>query len=485
MYFVSNRQLLLTYVIYSAMMIVALAIKIANTEKGKTMKNYDIVIIGGSAAGATAATTARKHYPNKSILSIRDAKSVPIPCGIPYIYGTVGDAMKNLIPVDNMMGAANIDVLVDPVVKINQEFNLVLTAAGETVHYERLVIATGSHPVVLPIEGMSLPNVFPIRKDVNYLQTMQSELVKAKDIVVIGCGFIGAEMAEECKKSNPEKNVRVVEVLDHALQVAFDPEFSALADKALTDQGIELLMNQKVVKIVGVKKPESVLLESGVSLPADLVILGLGSVPNTDLAIGAGLKIGPAKGLCVNRYMQTSDSSIFACGDCADKVSFFDHKPSALRLASIATMEARIAGANLFALKRANDGVVGCFSTVLNKKAFAVAGLTATEANKKGYAIVVGEAESINRHPGLMPGGDLLKVKLVFEKGTGLLLGGQLYGALSAGELINAISAFVSNRMTADDLATFQAGTHPALTASPIAYQLVNAAENAVAKLSQ
>ena len=167
--------------------------------------------------------------------------------------------------------------------------------------------------------------------------------------------------------------------------------------------------------------------------------------------------------------------------DKKNKVSFFGGRPLGLKLASIATMEARIAGANLFGPRRVNLGVIGVYSTLLGDITFAVAGLTETLAIEKGYRIVVGEAKAVNRHPGCMPGAELMKVKLIFEAGSRQLLGGQVTGAKSGGELINAISACIHQRMTADDIATFQTGTHPALTALPIAYQLVNAAEMAIA----
>ena len=123
------------------------------------------------------------------------------------------------------------------------------------------------------------------------------------------------------------------------------------------------------------------------------------------------------------------------------------------------------------------------FSTVLGGSAFAAAGLTKSQAEAKGYSVIVGESEAVNRHPGCMPGAANLKVRLIFEAGSGVILGGQVTGATSGGELINVVSACINQRMTADDIATFQTGTHPALTASPIAYQLVNAAENAIGNM--
>ena len=449
------------------------------------MQNYDLIVVGGSAAGITAALTARKFYPDKSILLIRDVKNVPIPCGIPYVFGTVKDPMKNLMPVDTMMQNAKVDIQITTVTKINPEFKIIFTSDNhkEGMTYERLIIATGSLPIIPNLKGIEKHNIFAIKKNPEFHQLMLEELDKAKNLVIIGGGFIGAEFAEECRKRHPELPISIVEMQEHCLQLVYDPEYCTMAEKGLADQNITLLTNEKVVAFTGNESVAGVELESGKVIPADMVILGIGCSANVDLAREAGLRIGPARGIYVDDHMQTSNLYIYACGDCADKVSFFDGKPSALKLASIATMEARIAGANIFKTNRKNIGVVGCFATVLNNQAYACAGLTETQATKLGYKIAVGSAESVNRHPGMMPGSALMKVKLVFELKSQILLGGQIIGALSAGELINGVSAMIGKKMTADDIATFQAGTHPALTASPVAYQLVNAAENALLKI--
>lgn len=269
-------------------------------------------------------------------------------------------------------------------------------------------------------------------------------------------------------------------MLPHCLQLVYDEDFSVRAEEILQKQHISLVLGDGVDTLLGDDAVEKVQLHSGKILDADMIILGIGAVANTALAHKAGLKLGPTRGIAVNRYMQTNDSNILACGDCTEKFSFFDGAPSGFKLASIATMEARVAGANLFHTRRANRGVIGVYSTALGDCAFAAAGLTRAQALEKGYDVVEGQAESVNRHPGCMPGGDNMKVKLLFEAGTQILIGGQVMGAKSGGEVINTISACIHQHMTADDIATFQTGTHPALTASPIAYQLVNAAEIAI-----
>ncbi|MFH1024724.1 MAG: FAD-dependent oxidoreductase [Planctomycetota bacterium] len=444
------------------------------------MNRYDIVIVGGSAAGLTAAVTARRHYPGKNILLIRKEWKVPIPCGIPYVFGVVGAADKNLIPVDDVLAKNNVCAVVDKVAGIDRGANVVATAGQGDFGYERLILATGSVPIAPSIPGSDKGNIFAIQKDVEYLNRVIQAVDTCRGLCIVGCGFIGAEIAEECRRKRPGVPIHIVEMMTHCLQLVYDDEFCVRAEEALRKQDISLQLDAKVSAFEGNSAVEQVMLSGGGAIDADMVIFGIGARAETSLARRAGLEIGPTGGIQVNRYMQTSDRNIFACGDCAEKVSFFDGRPSSLKLASIATMEARIAGANLFSTNRTNPGVIGVYSTVLGDIAFAAAGLTKSQAEGKGYDVIVGESEAVNRHPGCMPGAASLKVKLLFEAANQIIIGGQVTGARSGGELINAISACIHQRMTADDIATFQTGTHPALTASPIAYQLVNAAEEAL-----
>ena len=442
------------------------------------MKKSEIVVIGGSAAGLTSAITARRHYPDKKITVIRKEEKAVIPCGIPYIFGTLDSPEKNIMG-DDPYKKNNIELLIDEVLEIDREAKKITLKSGEEIEYEKLIIATGSLPMMPPIPGFEKENVFPVYKSLPHLSKMFEVLKKSKRLVIIGGGFIGVEFADECKKIEGLE-VSIVEILPHCLQIAFDPEFCEEAEKILEERGIKLCTGEKVVSIDGLKNVEWVKLESGRLLEADVVIIGIGAVPNVELAKKAGLRLGPTGAIVVDRFMRTSDENIFACGDCAEKVSFFGGRPSALRLASIASAEARIAGANLYGNKREYIGTIGVFSTFVGDTAFAVAGLTEENAKRQGYDVITGTFEAPNRHPGAMPGMKPIKVKLIFERRTGALLGGIFMGDKAVGELVNAISACIHYRMTIDDIASFQMGTHPALTASPVVYPLVNAAEMAL-----
>ena len=446
------------------------------------MKNWDVVVIGGSAAGLTAALTARRHYPEKKILLIRKEKLVPIPCGIPYIFGTVGTPQNNLIP-DTPLEKSNIEILLDEVTEIARDKKKVTVKGGEEIGYDKMVLATGSLPMMPPIPGFDKKNVFPVYKDVIQLTKMQETMESCKKIVVIGGGFIGVEVSDEINKlGNVE--VTICELLPHCLQLAFDPEFCEEAEKLLQERGVKILVNQKVESIEGNDKVTGVKLGDGTVLDADMVIVGIGTVPNIDLAKKANLRLGPTGSIWVDRTLRTSDENIFSCGDCAEKFSYFGGKPSKLKLASIACAEARIAGANLFGLKRESVGTIGVFSSAIGERAFAVAGLPEHLAKSQGYDVITGTAEGPNRHPGKMPGMMSQKVKLIFEKRTKVLIGAVMSGDNAVGELVNVASACIQHRMTIDDIACFQMGTHPALTASPVVYQFVNAAESALLAMS-
>lgn len=449
------------------------------SKKGEDQMSKNVIIIGGSAAGITAGITVRRNYPDAAITLIRKEEQVLIPCGIPYIFGTVGVPQKNLIP-DALLENNRINLIIDEATSIDREKKVVTTKSHSEAPYDKLILATGSLPLELPLKGREKENVYMVMKDVDYLQKLSDRMETAKDLVIIGGGFIGVEFADECKKRNENMNVTVVELLPHCLLLACDEEFCVEAEKKLVERGITILPDARAEEIVGKGKVEAVRLSNGKEIKADVVIMGVGVVPNIELAESAGLKIGATKAIHVDQYMRTSDKDIFACGDCCEKFSFFDMKPSRLRLASIATTEARIAGANLFELKQKNDGVIGVFATVVNGLTVGTAGLTQSAAIKAGFDTVAEIASGPDRHPGGMPGMSNLNVKLVFDKKSGRILGGQVWGGSSGGELLNAIAAQITAGMKADDIARFQIGTHPALTASPIAYHLVNAAEKAM-----
>lgn len=446
------------------------------------MSSTDILIVGGSAAGLTAAISARRFNPEAKITLVRKEKRVLIPCGIPYIFGTLDSPEDDLIP-DEVLTEHNIDLIVDEATFINKGAKTLTTAGGDMINYERMILATGSYPLVPPLPGVELRNVFSAKKDIDYLTKLKQVLHQANDLVIVGGGFIGLEFADECRKIDNLNSVSIVEILPHCLLLACDSEVCMQVEEELKKAKVSLFNDRRAKAILGKKKVEQVELENGQKLKADIVILGIGVRPNIDLAMNAGLQVDDRTGIWVDSWMRTSDHNIFAAGDCTQKTCFLTRGECVLRLASIATMEARVAGANLFSLRQRAASPIGVFGTVIGDLSVGSAGFTERQARKEGVEIIVGKATAADKHPGTLPGAQKLTVKLVFMKDSRKLIGGQVYGSDKAGYVANCIGSLIQQGLRADELVTFQVGTHPKLTPSPIAHQIENAAEIALAKL--
>ncbi|GAI47844.1 unnamed protein product, partial [marine sediment metagenome] len=228
--------------------------------------------------------------PEKSVIIVRKEEKVLIPCGIPYIFGTVCTPSKNLIP-DAVLEKNNIELLVGNVTGIDRNNKTIETKKGDKVQYEKLIIATGSIPIVPPISGSEKENVYIVNKDVDYLQNLLDKVEDSSDMVIIGGGFIGMEFADECKK-NRDINITVVEMLPCCLMIAFDEDICRQGEEILKKNGINIITNAKVEAIVGDVKVEGVKLSDGKIIKADIVLIGIGSKPNTEIAKNSGIELG-------------------------------------------------------------------------------------------------------------------------------------------------------------------------------------------------
>jgi len=447
------------------------------------MIETDILVIGGSAGGILTATTAKRIYPDKKVVMVRKNKTVMVPCGIPYIFGTLYDTSKNRIP-DEMVKSAGVELLIDEVISIDKDKKVAILKSGEEIKWDKLVLATGSLPVIPKwLPGHDLENVFPIIKDEEYLSNMLNKLKEINEVVIIGAGFIGVEFAEQLALAG--KHVTLVEIANKILWQAFDDEFSAIAEQDLESHGVTLKLGTKVKAILGNGKVEEVEFESGERVKAEAVILSMGVTPNTELAKQLGLDLTRKGAIVVDEYMRTSAPDIFAVGDCALKRDFFTSRHVPILLASTAAMEAKIAAANLYGIKfiRENRGTVSAFSTKIFDKTYGVAGIIERFAKEDGFDYVIGKAASMDRHPGSLPGAKKVEVKLIFSRTSGVLIGAQVVGGDSVGEMINMLSLAIQKGLTANELNTMQVATHPLVTASPVTYPINAAALDALVKI--
>lgn len=447
------------------------------------MKSTDVLVIGSSAAGVVTALTGKKVYPDKTFTVIRKEEKTLVPCGIPYTFASINGTNDNILPSEKMLENSSVNLIIGEAISINREKKTCILKDKEEISYKKLVLATGSSPSVPTwLKGADLENVFSVPKDKDYLDIMKTKLDKCNKIIVVGAGFIGVELSDELKKTG--KEIILIEKLPHILGLCFDEEISIKAEEVLQERGVKIITGIGVKELEGDKKVNKVLLDNGKILETDAVVLSIGYHPNTTLAKESGLSLSKQGCINVDEYMRTDDPDIFAVGDCAQKHDFITRKPCCTMLASTACAEARTAGMNLFKLCaiKTFSGTISIFSTMIGDIAFGVAGITEMQASEEGFDVITGVFEGMDKHPGTLPGAKKQLVKLIVGKESNVILGGEVVGGSSVGELTNIIGVIIQNRMNINSILTSQIGTHPLLTASPAGYPLLKAAENVAYK---
>lgn len=451
------------------------------------MKKTDVLIIGSSAAGLATAISGKNNYPDKDFTVIRKEEQVMVPCGIPYIFGSLDNSDQNVLPADSKYDALGINYEIGEVKNIDRDDHVVTLADGSQIGYEKLVMATGSTPKVPQwLEGTDLENVFTIPKNKEVLDQIKQQLTDLGRVVIIGGGFIGVEFGDELNKAG--KVVTIVEKLPHILNLAFDDEFAERAEDILSERGVHVVNGQGAKAIKGESgKVEAVELEDGSTVEADAVVLSMGYEPNSELARQSGLRVNDKGFVAVDEYMRTNDPSIIAVGDCAEKRHFITRQQNGVMLASTACAEGRIAGMNLYRLSaiKTFSGTIAIYSTAIGDKAFGTAGITEADARAEGFDVVTGSFEGMDKHPGKLPGMQKQMVKLIVARESGIIIGGEAVGGVSVGELTNLLGFIIQSRTSVHTLLISQIGTQPLLTGSPAAYPLMKAAEVAAKNIRE
>ncbi len=450
------------------------------------MEKTNVLIIGGGASGLQAAISAKSNYPDKSVVVIRKEDKVLVPCGIPYIFGSLHTSDKNILP-DKMLTNIGVEIKIGEVTDVDIKGNVCTLANGHKIYFEKLIFATGSIPTRPKwLKGGDLENVFIIPKNKQYLDEMLTKLKPLKKVITIGAGFIGVEMSDEMTKAGWD--VTLVEIEPSILSRAFDKEFGDKAEDLLKSRGVKVITNKGVKEIIGKDgKVSKVILATGEELEADAVILSMGYVPNTKLAEKSGIELNKYGFIKTCEYMRVDNCSedIFAVGDCAEKRDFLTRKLNTTMLASTACAEARVAGMSLYELSpcKAFNGTIAIYDTAIGDTAFGTAGVIESRAIEENFSVVIGSFTGMDKHPGTLEGMHEQTVKLIVAADCGMIIGGEVYGGYSVGELTNAIGFLIQSHTNIKALLTAQIGTHPLLTGSPAAYPLIKAAEIIAKKL--
>lgn len=451
------------------------------------MTHYDVIIIGGGPSGLITGITGKSQNPDKTFLIIQKEEKNLVPCGIPYIFHDLGDVTKNEMGFAGFLNVGG-EMLFDTVIDVDTKNKQLFTSGGKSFSYEKLVFATGSTPKIPTfLKGYDQEGVEYIIKSYDYIKKLKAKTDQAKQIVIIGGGFIGVELAEQLAKFE-DKEISLIEMQECCLFRAFSKDVAEVVDSVIKNTSIKLYTGVKVEEITGKNgKVDSVRLSNGLVLKAELVIVSIGYKPNTELADKIGLEINHNGSIRCDNYLRTPVKDIYAIGDCSQTIGFVTGRTDDIMLASTATAEARILGYNLFRINllRNFTGTLSVFSTEIAGTVFASAGAIEQIAEYADIDYIVGKFEDVDRHPAAIKDASKLMTKLIVSPMNGVIIGGEMYGGKSVGELINVVGLAIQKEVTVYELISYQIGTHPLLTTAPTKYVLIKAAEMALKKIKE
>jgi NADPH-dependent 2,4-dienoyl-CoA reductase/sulfur reductase-like enzyme/rhodanese-related sulfurtransferase/two-component sensor histidine kinase len=435
-----------------------------------------IVVVGGVAAGPKAASRARRLDPDAEItLFEREHSLAYAGCALPYyISGKIksrrdlSHAISGSYDVaEEFRRVKGIDIKnLSEVLSINRkaksiQYRDLVTDQMYTELYDVLILATGSVPIVPDIPGKELDNIFILHgiRDAERIKFALANDI-ARDIVIIGGGIIGTEIADALTVSGAR--VTIVEQRDQILPF-LDPEMAVLVEQHMVHRGIRIIKGETVRAFRGKQRVQSIQL-SRTKIPANLVILAMGVQPNVGLAREARLKIGPTGAIAVNQYLQTSDPAIYAVGDCAETVHVLLEKPYYLPLGSIANRQGRIAGANATGKEYSNFGAVtGTMIFKVFDYHVAKTGLNTREVAEMGCRAVSCLVPSYDKEH-FIPGAELINIKMLACSKTKRLLGVQIIGRGEVSKRIDIAALIISKKGTIDDLLSVDLGYAPAFS---------------------
>ncbi|MDD2458957.1 MAG: FAD-dependent oxidoreductase [Eubacteriales bacterium] len=440
-----------------------------------------IVIIGGVAAGATAAAKARRLSADAQITILESGPDISFAnCGLPYfIGGDIKNRSKLILQspesfYDQYQTAVHIHTTATEIDRANRIVHAVDSRTGEKKEYEytKLILAQGGRPIAPPIPGADHNHVFQLwtLEDMDKI-TSFIDNNKPKSAVVVGGGFIGLEMAEALVKRGMK--VSVVEMMPHVMAI-MEAEIAGFIQEEMVSYGVNVLTN-KAVSDIG---RSSVTLNDGQKIDADMVLLSIGVRPTLKLAQEAGLAIGEAGGLLVDSTLKTSDDNIFAAGDMIELEHRVLGKKVRIPLAGPANRQGRIAAENALG---GNHPYKGSTGTSIVRVFEAVAGTTGLSLKGARSAGLNADAIVIHKehHVSYYPGAEQVTVLVVYDRDTGVVLGGQTAGYAGADRRLDVLATAAASKLTVSDLADMDFAYSPPLGSAHDAINMAAyAAEN-------
>ena len=460
-----------------------------------TNKKKRIVVIGGVAAGTSAASKAKRVDPSADVKIIQEESVVSYgACGIPYVIEGIVNNFEELIerPADVFKSKYGIDIIINTrahkIDRFRKQVHATdLQSGKETIFdYDSLVVGTGARAVVPDLKGVNQEGVFLIRNYADGMRINNSTITKnAHSCIIAGAGLIGLEMVEAFKKrargggGGADMDVTLVEMADHVLPTMLDKNMAKTVERELVDNGVRIILGERVEEILGVDgQVDGIKTNTKREINSDFIVLGTGVKPNSEIARDAGVELGSANAIKVDEYMKTNIPDVFAAGDCATARNYITNKDMYLPLGTTANKQGRVAGENAAGGNAKFRGIAGSAITKVFDLFIGKTGLTKEDALRNGFDPVEEVIEDITR-ASYYPNNKPICIKIVADRKSGRVIGSQIVGGEGVKERIDLIALALLLRADIRDLASYDACYVP--PASPV-WEPVNIAALQAAK---
>jgi len=425
-----------------------------------------IIVIGANAAGVDAASAARKKDRTAEITLITLEKNAGYSrCGLPFVIGGHIAAFKDLIvypPAYFQMLKLNLRTQTRAsAINTKEKTVTVQTLEGstETLSYDALIIATGADSFMPPIKGKEKQGILSLRGIEDGERIDEAVKAGAKSAVIMGAGLIGLEVGVGLMERG--LSVTIVEMLPQILPQLLDADMAKLVQEHLESKGMRILTSKGVEEFVGNGKVTAVI-AGGEKIEADLFVSAFGVRANTKLAVDAGIPLGESRAIKTNSRMETEVKDVYAVGDCAEAPNIITHKPMCAQLGTIAVRQGKVAGTNAGGDYSQFSGVLASAVTRLFEIEAGNTGLTETAAARNRIEVVTGAISSKTKAD-YFPGAKPIKVKLVVEKESQRIIGGQVVGGEEVTQRINCLSFAIQKGMTVRELSKVDTAYAPPL----------------------
>lgn len=438
-------------------------------------KKERLIVVGGVAAGMSAASAARRAKPDMEIIIFEKGPFISYgACSIPYYLSKDIEDYHQLIAIspEAARDERGLDVrsgcTVSSIDTKNKEVSVYEKDPGKTrkYSYDKLVLATGAVSIRPPMPGIDLQNVFTlrtledgiaIRDFIDRSYEKRGEIPRLPRVVIIGGGYIGLELCESFRKRGLD--VTVVEKMDRVLGT-MDTTVTALVEDKIRNEGVKLFKETSVLGFAGRDGTVATVETDKGQFPAELVIVSVGVAPNTKLAAEAGVALGIRGAISVDEFMATNVPDIYAAGDCAEAIFTVTGKKTYIPLGTTANKQGRIAGENAAGKKSTFDGIVGTAQTKVFDLEVARTGLSLLEAEREGLDCFSSTIQGRSRSTSY-PAGKPLLITYVVEKRTGRLIGAQMVGQEGVALRIDTLATCLYGKMTIMDVARLDLGYAP------------------------